>query len=143
MRIYSEKSLADFEPWSGAVSTYERINNAGMLDALESFLEDEYPDGIDETDLNDLFWFDSEYVLNCCGLRSEDEIRSEIEDATDRIRELNADYLAEAEEMDLESGLYGEDLQKSWEELYDENYRDEIEELEIEIQSLRRELEGM
>lgn len=143
MKIYSEKSLADFEPWSGAVRTYERISNAGMLEALESYLEDEYPDGIDETELNDLFWFEPDFVLGCCGLRTEDEIRDAIHAADERIQELNEDYLAEVEELDEWSGLYGEELQKSWEKLYEENYRDEIEELEREIRDLERELDGM
>ena len=143
MKIYSEKSLADFEPWSGAVRTYERISNAGMLDALESYLEDEYPDGIDETELNDLFWFEPEYVLSCCGLRTEEEIRDAIQEANEYLRGLNEDYLADAEELDKYSGLYGEELQKSWEKLYDENYREAIEEVEREIRDLERELDGM
>ena len=141
MKIYSEKSLADFEPWSGAIRTYERISNAGMLDALESYLEDEYPDGIDETELNDLFWFEPEYVLSCCGLRTEEEIRDAINEAEESIRELNAAYLEEAEELD--QLFYGEELQKSWEELYERDYRNELEELEREVRDLERELDGM
>ena len=44
MRIYSEMDIYDFEPWSGAKSTYERIEDEGKLRELETMLEDLYPD---------------------------------------------------------------------------------------------------
>ena len=53
MRIYSEISLEHFEAWSGAVDTLDRVREAGKCEELESILEDVYPDGMSETELND------------------------------------------------------------------------------------------
>ena len=72
MKLYRELDLTRFEPWSGAVDTYNRIYNEDKLNELESLLEDLYPEGIEETQLNDILWFDSEWVYECLGI-SEDE----------------------------------------------------------------------
>ena len=44
----------EFKPWSGAIDTWEKIEDAGKLDALEAVLEDCYPDGMSTTELNDI-----------------------------------------------------------------------------------------
>ena len=76
MKLYRELDLTRFEAWSGAVDTYNTIYNAGKLNELEFLLEELYPDGIEETQLNDLLWFDSEWVLETLGI-SEDEDEDE------------------------------------------------------------------
>ena len=63
MKIYTERSLENFIPWSGAVDTFNHILEEGGMDNLESVLEDLYPDGIDETTLNDIFWFEDEWCF--------------------------------------------------------------------------------
>lgn len=73
MKIYRELDLTRFEPWSGAVDTYNTICNAGKLDDLEFLLEELYPDGIEETQLNDLLWFESEWLLESLGISEEEE----------------------------------------------------------------------
>ena len=141
MKIYTEKSLGEFQPWAGALHTYERICNAGLLDDLEAHLEAEYPDGIDETCLNDLFWFDSDYILSCCGLRSESEIQDELSDARSQLQDLLADYSSEAEDMASECDMADdEELRLARQKLYDQYYRSEIEDLESTISDLEREL---
>ena len=77
MKIYRETSLADFEPWSGAVDTYETVYNAGKMDELESIIEELYPDGIDETQLNDILWFEDKWVFEVLGIDEDDEEESE------------------------------------------------------------------
>lgn len=129
MRIYSEKSLRDFQPWSGAVRMYDRLYNAGLLDAFEAFLESEYPEGIDETELNDMLWFDQDYVCAVCGLRSESEIIGELSDARAELQDLRDEYADSLEDADDPA------------ELYDSEYRDEIEELEKRISELESELD--
>ncbi len=62
MKIYKEESLSNFEFWSGAEDRTEKLTGK-ELDRIEAILEDLYPDGMDETELNDLFWFDFEMVL--------------------------------------------------------------------------------
>ena len=79
MIITEEISLRDFEPWSGAVSTYEALS-VEELDQLESELELQYPDGIDETELNDLFWFEEDWIFKLAGHVDEDDEEEEDEE---------------------------------------------------------------
>lgn len=76
-------TLDDYEPWSGAKDTYEAIVDAGKLDALDSYLEDTYPEGLTITELNDLLWFDGDSVLSDLGIYTEDAIDTAIQDAVD------------------------------------------------------------
>lgn len=61
MKIYRECSLTEFEPWSGAKYAYNMLT-LEQLEELDQTLEYIYPDGIDETDLNDLFWFEEDTI---------------------------------------------------------------------------------
>ena len=75
MKIYKEESLSNFEWWSGAVATAERIwkeRGREGWDELEAILEDDYPDGIDETGLNDLLWFEPDTVYEWLGIDDEE-----------------------------------------------------------------------
>lgn len=76
-------TLDDYKPWSGAKYTYEAIVDAGKLDALDSYLEDIYPEGLTMTGLNDLLWFDGDSVLSDLGIYTEDAIDTVIQDAVD------------------------------------------------------------
>ena len=82
MIITRDISLRDFEPWSGAVSTYEALS-VEELDQLERELELQYPNGIDKTELNDLFWFDEDLVFQLAGHVEEDDEDEEEEDEDD------------------------------------------------------------
>lgn len=76
MKIYKEESLSNFEWWSGAKLTAQRIDEElgeRGWDELEAILEDAYPDGMDETELNDLLWFEPETVFEWLGIRDKDE----------------------------------------------------------------------
>lgn len=74
MKITMEMSLYNFEAWDGAVDTLERIKEAGLCDELEEYLEELYPDGISETTLNDILWFDADNVLEALGLFTDDVV---------------------------------------------------------------------
>lgn len=76
MKIISETCLGDFKFWSGAEATADRIweeKGEEGWEQLEAILEDLYPDGIDETQLNDLLWFDAETVYEWLGIGNEDK----------------------------------------------------------------------
>lgn len=77
MKITKEISFSQFEPWSGAVDTYNLIAEAGKGDAFESLVEDLYPDGLSDTELNDLLWFDSDWLLDSLGITEEDDDEDE------------------------------------------------------------------
>lgn len=71
MKITSEKNLVNFEFWGGAKDranafTYEE------LEQIEQELEQIYEE-IDETTLNDLFWFDIEFLCSLIGLEYDEE----------------------------------------------------------------------
>lgn len=78
MKIYKEMSLTNFEFWSGAIQNANQLTYE-ELDELEQILEMEYPDGVDETFVNDLMWFDFETICEWLGL--------ELDDSGDIIRE--------------------------------------------------------
>ena len=67
MRVYSEMSLTSFEFWGGAkdrakMLTYEE------LEQVEYVLEDIFEE-IEDTTINDLFWFDFGWVCESIGLQ--------------------------------------------------------------------------
>ena len=66
MKITSEINLRDFEGWSGAVDTLNTLTDE-QKDALEANLEELYPDGMDETGLNDLLWFEEDAIAEWLG----------------------------------------------------------------------------
>ena len=96
MKIYTEPSLADFKFWSGAETTAQRIweeQGSEGFDQLEAILEDLYPDGIDETDLNDLLWFDADTVYEWLGIDDEEEEDEEDDDDEEEETEPTNDYV--------------------------------------------------
>lgn len=67
MKIYREESLSNFEFWSGAKDFAEKLTD-NELGQIEDNLTELYPDGIDEIQLNDLFWFEPEAICDWFGL---------------------------------------------------------------------------
>ena len=79
MKIYKEESLWNFDFWSGARDNASELDR-NQMEQIESVLEDVYPDGMDATDLNDLFWFEFDTVLSWIGLKQLDDGRIVDED---------------------------------------------------------------
>ena len=73
MRIYKEFDFDSFQPWSGAVHTYNRIQEERKGAALETILDELYPDGMTETELNDLLWFEPETIFEWLGIEEEED----------------------------------------------------------------------
>ena len=67
LKIYVD-TTANFKPWSGAVGTYEAIEEENKLDDLDFLLEELYPEGISEGQLNDILWFESDWVFAQLGI---------------------------------------------------------------------------
>jgi len=72
MKIYSEKSLRNFEFWSGAKDNANELTSV-QLDEVENILEDLYPEGMDETQINDFFWFDFDTIKDWLGITDEED----------------------------------------------------------------------
>ena len=68
MKLYKYESLTEFEFWSGARDTVKYLTE-DELDAIEEMLEELYPDGMDETELNDLFWFEEDTIAEWLGYK--------------------------------------------------------------------------
>lgn len=73
MKIYSETSLSTFEFWSGAKDTAKYLDYKDF-NLIESILEDCYPDGMDKTTVNDLFWFEEDTIAKWLGYSSFNEL---------------------------------------------------------------------
>ena len=73
MKVYEDLNLRDFNAWSGAVETKNKIIQTGKEEEFEEFIEECYPDGLSATELNDELWFDSEYILDTLGIEEMEE----------------------------------------------------------------------
>ena len=73
MIIQTETSLRNFEFWAGAKDHVQYLT-WGQLDTIEAVLEEIYPKGIDETTLNDLFWFDEDVIADWLGFTDFEEL---------------------------------------------------------------------
>ena len=49
--------LNDFNFWGGATSRWEEVQELGLEDDVMETIEDLYPNGLTDTELNDLIWF--------------------------------------------------------------------------------------
>lgn len=68
MKIITNK----FQPWAGATDTYNTIIENNCLSAFEAMIEELYPDGIEETALNDLLWFEPDFIFENLGIEIEE-----------------------------------------------------------------------
>ena len=73
MLIKTEKNLRNFEAWSGAIETKNLILDAGLEEEFEGLIEELYPNGLSDTELNDILWFDSDWILENLGIKEEEE----------------------------------------------------------------------
>lgn len=77
-RVYRD-GLGGYQPWSGAVDTWNKLEEYDKIDVLEQMLDEAYYDEgagegvINETELNDLLWFEPETVCEWVGLYYNDE----------------------------------------------------------------------
>ena len=71
MKITSEMSLKNFKAWSGAKDTLNKLIELDKCDELEFILDDLYPDGLTDTQLNDILWFEDEWIFETLGIEEE------------------------------------------------------------------------
>ena len=131
MTITYELDLNRFEAWSGAKETLERIQREGKCEELENVLEELYPDGMTETELNDLLWFDSESVYEWLGIRSEEQIEKEIKEAEEELEELQSNLKDDLDDDELTTEERAEII---------ESYQPDIDEIKERIADLKEEL---
>lgn len=72
MKVITETGLYRFQTWSGATVTKERIIAEGKEEEFEQLIEELYPDGLTDTELNDLLWFDDKWIYETLGMAEEE-----------------------------------------------------------------------
>ena len=73
MIIKTETNLRNFETWSGATETKNLILDAGLEEEFEGLIDELYPNGLTDTELNDILWFDADWILENLGIKEEEE----------------------------------------------------------------------
>lgn len=79
MKTYNDLSIRDFEAWSGAIETRQRIIDENKEDEFDDIIDELYPDGLTETQLNDILWFDEDWIFENLGMNEEEEEEEETE----------------------------------------------------------------
>lgn len=72
MKIIMEKSLENFEAWSGAIDTKNKIVESSKCEEFDALIEELYPEGLTETELNDLLWFESDWLFESLDINIEE-----------------------------------------------------------------------
>ena len=72
MKVHTEISLVNFDAWSGAKETKETIIDNDKENDFESLIEELYPDGLTDTQLNDILWFEEDWIFENLGIEIED-----------------------------------------------------------------------
>ena len=73
MKLFKEESILDFKAWSGAVDTQQTIIEKNKEEQFDQLIEDLYPDGLEETELNDILWFEEDWIFEQLGIEEESE----------------------------------------------------------------------
>lgn len=74
MKTFNENTtLVNFDAWSGAVDTKERIIQEGKADEFDNLIEELYPDGLSETQLNNILWFEEDLLFETLGISDDEE----------------------------------------------------------------------
>lgn len=83
MKIYKEQRLADFEFWSGGYDRAKHLTEEDF-DLIEPHLEEIAPEeGYSDTHINDLFWFDFDFIAQILGYEDEEDFFKNLEQDED------------------------------------------------------------
>lgn len=83
MKIIKEvDSWNDFDFWSGAEGTVKYLT-CDEIETIFAQLEEIYPDGMTDTELNDFFWFEDDTIAEWLGYENFDEIMNREDEDND------------------------------------------------------------
>lgn len=74
MKIYHDSYLHEFNFWSDAKDNIKHLTEDDLT-VIELELEEMYPDGIEETALNDLFRFEMDEISKILGYDDFDDLK--------------------------------------------------------------------
>lgn len=66
---YELENIDSFKAWSGAVQTVNTIVENGKQDEFMFILDDIFPNGCTETELNDFLWFDDDFIFSALDIK--------------------------------------------------------------------------
>ena len=91
MKIYEEKKLKNIKFWGGAVDRVKYLTEADLERIEESLngLFHEGISGISEESLNDMFWFNEDFLAEILGFQNFEEI---IEKRKEEIERMGRDF---------------------------------------------------
>lgn len=98
MKIYSEVDIRDFEFWEGGEYVADAFSEDD-LEEIQNKLEELYPDGISDVELNDLFWHDEDFVAELAGYSSFQKVKDGIK--------------ADEEEESYDDGYWDDEIYES------------------------------
>ena len=74
MKIYYELvDLYDFDAWSGGRDTLNVLTRE-QTEQLQFILDDTYPEGFEDTALNDLLWFERDWIADMLGFEDWEDL---------------------------------------------------------------------
>jgi hypothetical protein len=74
MRIINDnQSLMNFEAWSGAKDTKSELIDLGLVDDFENLIDELYPEGLTDTQLNDILWFERDWIFESLGIETNED----------------------------------------------------------------------
>lgn len=134
MKITKEVSLENFEAWSGGEDTLNELTSS-ECEQLESQLEELYPDGIDETSLNDILWFERDWIADCLGYKNWEHLERDhagISDEDHARDVLNKEYPLASDEL---KAMFDKFIEEEWTDDMDDDeiidsfkdYREDLE----------------
>ena len=72
MKVINDNlSLRNFDAWAGAKDTKQLILDNNKEDEFEFLMEDLYPDGMTDTQLNDILWFEEDWICEMLNIDNE------------------------------------------------------------------------
>lgn len=139
MKVSYELDLNTFEAWSGGKDTLDRIRQEGKVKECESLLEDLLcgAEEVTETTINDILWFEDDFLFENLGIRTYDTIKEELDEKKEELAELENQRDEEVQDAQEDEDYTEEDIQ----DIY-KTYEDDINDLKEEIKELEEELEN-
>ncbi len=63
MKVIEDINLRDFNAWQGGKDTLNDLTDE-QLEKVQEYIEEVYPDGISDEELNDTLWFDRDFIAH-------------------------------------------------------------------------------
>jgi hypothetical protein len=81
MKTFNENTrLCDFDAWQGGEDTKNTILENNKGEVFDFLIEELYPDGLSETQLNDILWFEPDWCFEMLGIKEDDDEQEEAEE---------------------------------------------------------------